>query len=242
MKRILIIGAASGIATACARLWAARGEALILVARDAVKLDQIASDLWTRGALSVDTHVMDANDLAAHAAMLQAAGAIDVALIAFGTLPNQNACESDAALATQAVTTNATSVIALATSIIDRMRAKGAGTLAVISSVAGDRGRASNYVYGSAKAAVSAFSDGARARLFGTGVHVVTIKPGFIDTAMTQDLPLPGALVVSAEQAARRIVAGIDRKASVLYVPGWWRWIMLIIRHLPEPIFKRLKL
>ncbi len=242
MKRILIVGATSGIAIACARLWAAAGDVLVLVARDPQKLDQVAADLRVRGAATVETQLMDGTDLTAHAAMLDAAGAIDVALIAYGTLPDQKLCEQDALAAAQALTTNATSVVVLATAIIERMERQDRGTLAVISSVAGDRGRASNYVYGAAKAAVTTFCDGARARLFKSGIHVMTIKPGFVDTPMTKDAALPRALVASPEQVARRIVKGIDRKAAVLYVPGWWRWIMLIIRLLPEPIFKRLKL
>jgi short-subunit dehydrogenase len=185
---------------------------------------------------------MDATDTAAHAAMLDATGGVDIALISYGTLPDQALCERDPNAAAQAMLTNATSVIALSTTILERMERAGKGTLAIISSVAGDRGRATNYVYGAAKAAVSAFADGARARLFRSGVHVVTIKPGFVDTAMTKDLPLPRALTATPEQAARRIVKGIERKASVLYVPFFWRPIMFVIRHLPEPVFKRLKL
>lgn len=242
MKRILIVGATSGIATACARIWAARGDALILVARNAEKLAQTAADLRARGAASIETHTMDATDLSSHARMLDAAGKVDVALVSYGTLPDQALCERDPAAAASAIMTNATSVIALSTAIAERMQRQGSGTLAIISSVAGDRGRASNYVYGAAKAAVTAFADGARARLFKSGVHVMTIKPGFVDTAMTKDLPLPRALTATPEQAARRIVSGIDRRASVLYVPFFWRPIMFVIRHLPEPIFKRLKL
>lgn len=241
MKRILIVGATSGIATACARIWAAEKNELILVARNKEKLDQTAADLRARGA-NVTTHLMDATDTSAHAAMLDAAGAIDIALISYGTLPDQKECERDPAAATNAMLTNATSVIALSTAILERMETEGKGTLAIISSVAGDRGRATNYVYGAAKAAVTAFADGARARLYGTPVHVVTIKPGFVDTPMTKDLALPGALTATPEQAARRIVRGIERKANVLYVPFFWRPIMFVIRHLPEPIFKRLKL
>jgi short-subunit dehydrogenase len=241
MKRILIIGATSGIATACARLWAAEKNELILVARNAEKLEQTGADLRARGA-TVATHTMDANDLTAHAATLDAAGAVDIALVSYGTLPDQKLSERDPTAAANAIMTNATSVIALSTAILERMERQGKGTLAIISSVAGDRGRASNYVYGAAKAAVTAFADGARARLFKSGVHVMTIKPGFVDTPMTKGLPLPGPLVATAEQVARRIVKGIDRKAPVVYAPFFWRPIMFVIRHLPEPVFKRLKL
>lgn len=242
MKRILIVGATSAIAAACARLWAAEGASLVLVARDATKLDQVAADLRARGAGAITTATFDATDLSSYARVLDAAGAVDVALIAYGTLPDQKRCEREAATAAEAFATNATSVIALATAILAQMEREGRGTLAIISSVAGDRGRASNYVYGAAKAAVSAFADGARARLAKSGVHVVTIKPGFVATPMTSGLPLPRLAVVSAEQAARAIVRGIARRASILYVPWWWRWIMTVIRLIPEPLFVRLRL
>jgi decaprenylphospho-beta-D-erythro-pentofuranosid-2-ulose 2-reductase len=246
MKRILIIGATSAIATACARRWAEEGSALFLVARSAEKLAQVAADLRARGPATVTTHKMDAMDSAGHPAMLQAAatalGEIDIALIAYGTLPDQTACEQDPALAAEAFALNATSVIAVATAISGLFESKRAGTLAVISSVAGDRARASNYVYGAAKAAVSAFCDGARARLAKSGVHVVTIKPGFVDTPMTKSLTLPAALLAQPDQVARDIVAAIDRKTGTLYTPRIWALIMLIIRNIPGPIFRRLNL
>lgn len=246
MKRVLIIGATSAIATACARLWAEQGSEFFLVARNTEKLEQTAADLRARGAKAVTLHCMDATDLAAHPGMLESCLAamqqIDVALIAHGTLPDQKACERDVTMAMQEFTNNGTSVIALLTLLANQFETQRCGTLAVISSVAGDRGRPSNYLYGTAKAAVSTFCEGLRARLFKVGVHVVTIKPGFVDTPMTQGLPLPAALVAKPEQVAQCIMAGIERKASTLYVPGFWAFIMLIIRSIPQPVFKRLNL
>ncbi|MBI1211363.1 MAG: SDR family oxidoreductase [Alphaproteobacteria bacterium] len=246
MKKILIIGATSAIATACARIWAGQGASFALIARDEQKLEQVAADLRARGAGAIRTHIMDATDFAPHSAMLRAAvaalGQIDVALIAHGTLPDQKACERDATLAANALTVNATSVIALATAIADRLESQHSGTLAVISSVAGDRARASNYVYGSAKAAVNAFCEGLRARLATGGVHVLTIKPGFVDTPMTKGMRLPGALLATPDQVARDIVKAVERKNSVLYTPMVWALIMLIIRNIPDPIFRRLNL
>lgn len=246
MKRVLIIGATSAIATACARLWAVQGSEFFLVARNAEKLQQTAADLQGRGAKNVTLHEMDATDSQAHQAMLSscmaALGQIDIALIAHGTLPDQKACEQDVNTALQELANNGTSVIALLTILANQFEIQRCGTLAVISSVAGDRGRPSNYLYGTAKAAVSTFCEGLRARMFKVGVHVMTIKPGFVDTPMTKGLPLPGPLVAKPEQVAQRIVAGIERKANILYTPGFWALIMLIIRSIPNPIFKRLNL
>lgn len=145
-------------------------------------------------------------------------------------------------VALRELASNGTSVIALLTCLANQFEAQRLGTLAVISSVAGDRGRPSNYLYGTAKAAVSTFCEGLRARLFKVGVHVIDIRPGFVDTPMTQGLPLPGALVASPERVAQVMVRGIERKVDVLYAPGFWRLIMLIIRSLPRPLFKRLSL
>jgi len=246
MKRVLIIGATSAIATACARLWAVQGSEFFLVARNAEKLQQTAADLQGRGAKNVTLHEMDATDSQAHPAMLSscmaALGQIDIALIAHGTLPDQKACEQDVNIALQELANNSTSVIALLTILANQFEIQRCGTLAVISSVAGDRGRPSNYLYGTAKAAVSTFCEGLRARMFKVGVHVMTIKPGFVDTPMTKGLPLPGPLVAKPEQVAQRIVAGIERKANILYTPGFWALIMLIIRSIPNPIYKRLNL
>lgn len=246
MKRVLIIGATSAIATACARLWAAQGSEFFLVARNHEKLEQTAADLKGRGGVRITQYVMDATDTAAHAAMLEqcmsALGQIDIALIAHGTLPDQKACEHDVGVALQELANNSTSVIALLTLLANQFETQRCGSLAVISSVAGDRGRPSNYLYGTAKAAVSTFCEGLRARLFKVGVQVTTIKPGFVDTPMTKGLPLPGPLVATPEQVAQRIVKGIESKADTLYTPGFWALIMLIIKCIPTLIFKRLNL
>lgn len=246
MKRVLIIGATSAIAMACARLWAEQGSEFFLVARNDEKLEQTAADLRARGAKAVTLHTMDATDIVAHPAMLEhcmsALRQVDIALIAHGTLPDQKACEQDVGLALRELANNGTSVIALLTLLAWHFEVQRCGTLAVISSVAGDRGRPSNYLYGTSKAAVSTFCDGLRARLFKVGVHVMTIKPGFVDTPMTQGLPLPSALVAKPEQVARSIVKGVERRTATLYTPGFWALIMLIIRCIPQPIFKRLSL
>jgi decaprenylphospho-beta-D-erythro-pentofuranosid-2-ulose 2-reductase len=245
MKRVLIIGASSAIAEAAARLWAVQGASLFLVARKAERLQAIAADLSVRGAAKVGTQVMDATDVAAHAAMFDAAlaelGSIDIALIAHGTLPDQKACEASVELALKEIDNNGLSVIALATRLANLMEEQGSGCIAVISSVAGDRGRQSNYVYGAAKGMVTRFLQGLRNRLAKKGVQVLTIKPGFVDTPMTAAFK-KGALWAQPDDVARGILAAIEKGKNEVYLPGFWWLIMAIIRHIPEPIFKKLSL
>ena len=246
MKKIVIVGATSAIAMACARLWAAEQAEFFLVGRDTEKLRQIADDLNARGASAAHTHTLDLNQFDAHPAMLETCfsilGRVDIALFAHGTLPDQKACENDVAIALHEFSTNGLSVIALLTLLANRMEVQGSGTIAVISSVAGDRGRPSNYLYGTAKAAVTTFCAGLRARLFKSGVHVLTIKPGFVDTPMTQGLPLPGLLVASAERVATDIHRAIRRKSNSIYTPYFWVPIMFMIKAIPNAVFKKLRL
>jgi short-subunit dehydrogenase len=245
MKRILIIGATSAIAEACARRFAARGDALFVTGRNRARLQAVADDLQVRGAASVQSHELNAADIERIPAMLEAAaasmGGIDAALIAHGTLSDQAACQESVELLLKEHTVNALSVMALCTELANRFERQRHGVIAVISSVAGDRGRASNYVYGTAKAAVSAFTSGLRQRLFASGVRVVTIKPGFVDTPMTAAFA-KGLLWASPATVAGSIVRAMDRGASVLYTPWFWWPIMAIIRAIPESLFRRLKL
>lgn len=245
MQKILIIGATSAIAEASARIWAARGAALFLVGRRAERLEVIAADLAVRGAAAVRCYTLDVCDMAAHAAMLDAAvaalGSVDIALIAHGSLPDQQACEASVELTLSELNTNGVSVVALATRIGELFAAQQRGSLAVISSVAGDRGRQSNYVYGAAKGMVSLFLQGLRNRLAKCDVQVLTIKPGFVDTPMTAALP-KGALWAKPEAIARGIVRAIDGKRDEVYLPGFWWLIMTIIKHIPERVFKKLSL
>jgi decaprenylphospho-beta-D-erythro-pentofuranosid-2-ulose 2-reductase len=245
MQRVLIIGATSAIAEAVARIYAGRGAAMFLVGRNPNKLSAIAEDLSVRGAHQVQTTVLDVNDVASHASMLdrawQALGGVDVILIAHGTLPDQKACEASVEQAMTEFATNGTSTIALLTGLAGKLEVQGTGTVAVISSVAGDRGRQSNYLYGSAKAAVSTFLSGMRQRLAGSGIQVVTVKPGFVDTPMTRDFP-KGPLWAKPDAVARGIVKAIDAGSGVVYLPGFWWAIMAVIKLIPEFVFKRLKL
>ncbi len=245
MKRILIIGATSAIAEHCARIWAARGDSLHLVARNEQHVQVIASDLKVRGASEVTTYVTDLNDMDKHEELLDVAdaviGSVDVVLIAHGTLPNQKSCELSVHETLAEIQTNALSTISLLTLIANRFEARKSGTICVISSVAGDRGRASNYVYGSAKAMVTAFTSGLRQRLHKANVSVVTIKPGFVDTPMTREFK-KGFLWARPSAVAKKIVEAIDKKKSEVYAPSFWWMVMLIIKVIPAKIFKGIRL
>jgi len=242
MIRVLIVGATSALAEATARLLATEGARFYLVARNGARLEAVGTDLRLRGAASVAMEVMDALDFDRHAAMIADAdetlAGIDVALIAHGTLPDQAACERSFAAARAEIETNCLSTLSLLTELANRLEARGSGTIAVISSVAGDRGRKSNYVYGTAKGAVSLFLQGLRNRLHGSGVRVLTIKPGFVDTPMTAGFA-KGMLWAQPEEIAAGILRALKRGREEVYLPGYWRVIMLIIRLIPEAVFKR---
>jgi decaprenylphospho-beta-D-erythro-pentofuranosid-2-ulose 2-reductase len=244
-QNILIVGATSGIAEALARRYASEHAKFFLVARSTSKLEVIATDLIARGASEVQVFTMDANnsDLIPH--MTEAAwkslDTIDIALVAHGTLPEQLLAESNVSYAVAEFRNNAESVIACLTLLAQSFEKQGKGVIAVIGSVAGDRGRASNYLYGSAKAAIDTYASGLRARLFTAGVHVLTIKPGFVATPMTANLNLPARLTVTPDIVAKDIQLAILKRKDVLYTPWFWGLIMLIIRSVPTLIFKRLK-
>jgi len=245
MQRILIVGATSAIAESTARRFAARGDALFLAGRNAERLQAIAADLAVRGASQVDSMLFDARSFEHVAQLLQAAsvslGGLDAALIAHGTLSDQGACQQSVQLLREELDVNAISVMALCTVLANQFETQGRGVIAVISSVAGDRGRQSNYVYGAAKAAVTAFTSGLRQRLYPKGVRVVTIKPGFVSTPMTAAFK-KGALWATPDSVAADIVRAMDGGKAVIYTPGFWRPIMWIIRSVPETLFRRLKL
>lgn len=244
-KNILIIGATSAIAEAAARRFSAQGSSLYLLARNQERLESLANDLRVRGASNVGFSAFDANDYDQHKALIDAAvaalGGLDVVLVAHGSLSDQAVCEQDVGVLLKEFSTNCLSVLSLLTLLANTLEMQGHGTVAVISSVAGDRGRQSNYVYGTAKGALTIFLQGLRNRLAAKGVHVVTIKPGFVDTPMTAAFP-KGALWAKPEKVAADIDHAIASKRDVVYSPWFWFFIMMIIRHIPEKIFKRLKL
>ena len=245
MKKVLIIGATSAIAEHCARIWAAKGDALHLVARNEQRVQTIAADLKVRGASEVTTYCNDLNDIEKHDELLDKAdaslGSVDIVLVAHGTLSNQKACELSVEETLAEIHTNALSTVSLLTLIANRFEAKRNGTICVISSVAGDRGRASNYIYGSAKAMVTAFTSGLRQRLYKSNVAVVTIKPGFVDTPMTSEFK-KGLLWANPNAVAKSILKAIDSQKTEVYVPGFWWAIMMLIRIIPNEIFRKILL
>lgn len=242
---VLVVGATSAIAEATARLFAARGDSLYLAGRRETLLAANADDLRLRGAKEVGFQAFDVLDRAGHEAMIAKAeamlGPLDCLLVAHGTLPDQEACVADPELAVREIELNGVATAALVLSASARFEKRGSGIIAVITSVAGVRGRASNFVYGSAKALVSTLLAGLRHGLHPRGVAVVDIRPGFVDTPMTAAFP-KGPLWATPDRVARDIVAAIDRKAGIVYTPWFWRWIMLVIRHVPECLFVRTKL
>lgn len=242
MEKILIIGATSAIAEAVARIEAERGVQLALCGRDTKRLDDIAKDLRLRGATRVSTHQFDAGDLKAHATLIDNAwremGGFDTVLIAHGTLPDQEVCSVSNEMSMREFAINGTSVISLAGIIASKLQ--NGGTLAAISSVAGDRGRASNYLYGSAKAAVSVYMSGLGQAVREKGINVLTVKPGFVDTPMTAQFK-KSILWASPEFVAKGIVRAIDKRKPVAYLPGFWWGIMWIIKQTPESVFRKLK-
>ena len=246
MSNILVFGATSAIAQETARLFAAAGDALYLVARNAERLNVVADDLRVRGARQAETEGLDANDTDAHEGLVrraeEALGGLDTVLVAHGTLGDQAASEADFAAAEAELRTNFLSVVSLLTHVANRFERQRRGRIAVISSVAGDRGRKSNYVYGTAKGALTIFLQGLRNRLHAAGVQVTTIKPGFVDTPMTAHIADKGPLFATPQQVARGIHRAIEQGRDVVYVPWFWWGIMTVIRAIPETVFKRLSL
>ena len=244
--RVVVFGATSAIAQSVARLYATEGAELFLVARNAERVEAVRADLMVRGAKAVATAVADLAEIDAHEALIERAGntlgGIDAALIAYGTLSDQSRCESDQLLMRRELTTNFLSQASLLTLLSRVMERQQAGTIAVIGSVAGDRGRQSNYVYGSAKGGLRVLTQGLRHRLGRSGVSVVLIEPGFVDTPMTAGLAKGGALWATPDRVARDIRRAMSRNAAIAYTPWFWRWIMLIIRLMPDALFQRVRL
>ncbi len=244
-RKILVLGATSGIAEATCRIWAAQGASLFLVARNPDKLAAVAADLKTRGARFVDTAVADLDDTAVHPDLLVHAinslAGLDIAYLAHGVLGDQPGAEREFAQAGQMLHTNLMAPISLLTWLANYCVQRRAGVLAVLSSVAGDRGRKSNYVYGASKAGLSAFLAGLRNRVDREGVTVLTIKPGPVRTSMTAAMP-GSEKFADVDAVARTIVKAIDARRDTLYVPFQWQPIMFVIRHIPERIFKKLNL
>jgi short-subunit dehydrogenase len=232
--RILVLGATSAIAQAAARIWAERGDELVLVARNQKNLQAVVDDLRTRGGV-IESVVQDLNQDSLHESLLQKAGSIDVVLLSHGVLGDPDA--TDPAAVELVLRTN---LVGPAQLLVKLAASAKAGTcLAAISSVAGDRGRAKNPLYGASKAGLDALLSALRQKHAKRGVRVLTIKPGFVDTPMTAAVP-KSPLFASAEAVGRGIVRAVDSKKDVVYLPWYWRFIMWVVRSLPESIFKKL--
>jgi len=233
--RVAVLGATSAIAQAAARLWAERGAELVLVGRDPEKLAAVADDLRTRGG-QVETVVQDLTE--DQAPLVERLGATDVTLIAHGMLGDPQRRDADPDHAEMVLRTNLIAPVRFLTLLAPRLQ-RGA-CIAALSSVAGDRGRAKVGVYGASKAGLDSFLSALRQRLQSAGVRVLTLKPGFVDTPMTAGLTKT-PLFSSAAQIASGIVRAVDsRRDGIIYLPWWWRLIMLVVKALPERVFKKL--
>jgi short-subunit dehydrogenase len=243
MTHALILGANSDIAKALAYKFAGEGFSLTLAARNATRLEETATDIRIRYNVQAETAEFDALDYAGHAAFYAGLPVKpDVAICVFGYLGDQQKAQSDLAEAQKIIDSNYTGAVSILNIIANDFAGRHSGAIIGFSSVAGDRGRASNYLYGSAKAALTAYLSGLRNRLVKTGVHVITVKPGFVRTKMTAGLPLPAPITAKPNQVANDVFKAYRKQANVVYTLWMWHPIMMLIRHLPEPIFKRLSL
>jgi decaprenylphospho-beta-D-erythro-pentofuranosid-2-ulose 2-reductase len=238
--KIAIFGATSAIAENVARLYAAEGAELFLAGRGVERLDSIALDLKVRGAQSVDVAEVDFNDIASLERVVGLAGEFDVCLVAYGSLPSQEAVERNPQLAPESLHTNFVSPVTLLLFLADKLRSGCA--VAVITSVAGDRGRRSNYLYGAAKGGLSRFLEGFAHRMAQKRVQIVDIRPGLVDTPMTDGFDKSGLLWTTSERVAADIKRALDRRQGVVYTPWFWQVAMAIIRRIPRRLFHRTSL
>lgn len=246
-KKIVIVGATSAIAEHCARIWVQKSPAdLTLVGRNANKTERIAADLRVRSPQSeirVEvTDFLDPVSIKATVDRIFLNGYTDFVLIAHGLLPNQTDCQNDLAICREALEVNGISPVIFSEAFLQHMATQDKGTLALIGSVAGDRGRKSNYVYGAAKALVNRYAQGLQHRFSGTGIKIVLIKPGPTKTPMTAHLTNAGVRLAPVQEVAEKIVNAIKNGQPEAYIPRKWRLIMLIIQHLPRFIFNKINI
>ena len=243
MNFILIIGAKSDTAKALARVYAKHGYGLYLAARNSNELEDFANDLRIRYSATAKCIDLDILDFASHNSFYDSLENKPSGVITtVGYLGEQSKAECEFDEAQQIINTNYTGVVSLLNIIANNFEKRGSGFIVGLSSVAGDRGRKSNYIYGSAKAGFTAYLSGLRNRFSHTDIHVLTVKPGFMNTAMTEGMDLPAALTAQPEEAAKIIFAAQQKRKNIVYVKWMWRWIMLVIKHIPEFIFKRMSI
>ena len=243
--KIIIIGATSAIARSTARLYAEKNSQIFLVGRDEKRLRELKADLELRGANSIENLTLDIANINEHANVvdksIQFLGHIDIAIICHGSLPDQQSCENNFKEIEEAININGLTTISFCTEFSKQFKLQKTGTLAVITSVAGDRGRQPNFIYGAAKSMVSTYLQGLRGKLLPFGVHVIDIKPGLVDSPMTAKFE-KGMLWSAPELVAIDIVSGIKRKRHTIYTPSYWRFIMAAVCSIPEVIFKKMKI
>ena len=241
MKNVLILGATSDMAQAIAKKFAAEGWSLTLAALEPDLLEPIAGDLRVRSKMDIQALEFDALDFSSHRNFYESLETKpDAVICVFGYMGDPLLARTDIAEVRKTIDINFTGAVSILNVVADDFEKRGHGAIAGISSVAGDRGRQSNYIYGCAKAGLTAYLAGLRNRLAKTGVHVMTVKPGFVRTKMTESLELPAALTAEPEQVADAVFQGLEKKRNTVYTLWMWRWIMLVIRHIPEFIFKKM--
>ena len=244
-KRIVILGAASAIAEATARIWAAQGARMLLVGRDAQRLEAIAAHLKTLGAADARVVALDcvrADARVELAAMVQSLGGLDILLLAYGALGDQIKMETDPAAVAALIQTNFASAAAWCLAAGEILARQRSGVLLVLGSVAGDRGRQSNFIYGACKGGLARLVEGLAHKLSPLGARAVVVKPGFVDTPMTASFTKKGLLWAKPQAVAAIIARAAEGGGPVTYAPAFWGWIMLAIRHLPTPLFNRLRI
>ncbi len=242
-KKLLVIGGKSDIGMAAARCFAANGFDIQLAARQSAQLKNDAADFKIRYQCQVTLHELDVLDIESHESFIAGFESLpDVVLSAAGFSGSQSFAQKGFHHARQVIDTNYTGLVSLMEKLASRYEQRGHGCMIGISSVAGDRGRKSNYIYGSAKAAYAHYLSGLRNRLARFGVSVITVKPGFVHTRMTQGMSLPRLITASPEAVADDIYKAYKNKRNIIYSRWYWRWIMLIIKGIPESIFKKLSL
>ena len=245
-KSVVIFGATSAVAQQLGRQLAADTEQFVLCARDSDKLDTVAQDIRSRGAAQVNSIIVDFSEPSNYADLFSRiqdqTDTVDVWYFFHGNLPDQVDCEASLDVAQSALQTNFLSVVDMLHPIANLVQEQGSGTIVVVSSVAGDRGRGSNYFYGTAKGGLSLYLQGLRNRLTKHGGSVIDVKPGFIRSPMTAHLDTTGFLWATPEKIALDIISAVEKKRDTIYTPGYWRLIMFVICSIPERIFKRLSL
>lgn len=245
LQKIVIIGATSAIAEHCARTWLSGSpKAVVLLGRERVRIERVAQDLRVRNpqsTISVETtDFLDPVQIQEWVSRVCREGSPDVVLIAHGSLPDQKACQQDLTAVRQVLELNGISPVLFAEAFATHMEKAGGGKLAIIGSVAGDRGRKSNYVYGASKGLVTRYAQGLQHRFAGTNVQVILVKPGPTDTPMTADLKNKGMKLADVSLVARSIVKGIERGKGTVYTPMKWGLIMMVVRHLPKFVFNKM--